>query len=91
MKEATQNKEPLRTHEAGAIFQATVGYHNYGFYTTESEALAVIRDSCPDAKPFEGTPHNPGEVPDGQYYIQLRTLYTLDSGKAEKIKGALKK
>ncbi len=91
---ATQEQEKGKEKggtEVGTVYQATLGHWHMGVWTTAEEAEDEIKAFKPDATPFQGLPTNIGEVPEGQYYIQPRTLFTKDQARAGELKGKLGK
>ena len=78
--------EPQTEHdkqEAGTVYQLSIGRFHMGFWTSKEEAAQEIKQYYPDAKQFEGMPENPDSpsLPDGQYFIMPRTLYSKDPAK----------
>jgi len=64
------------TFDVETVYQATVGHHHYGFWTSREDAEICIKANEPDAKPYVGVPTNPGSLPDGQYFIQPRCVFS---------------
>ena len=67
---------------AGTVFQATLGNSNMGVWTSAEEAEAYVKKFSPTAKQVEGTPSDIVDLPQDQYYIQPRTLFTSDVRRA---------
>lgn len=75
--EATEYKaKEGEYYKVGEVFQATVGYQHYGVWTSKEDAEAHIKANVPDAVPFTGVPSALKPLPDGQYYIQPRSLFS---------------
>ncbi len=61
-----------------------------GFWTTEVEAEGAITDWDPKAVKYEGLPDHVDDLPEGQYFIQPRTLFTMEKKRADVLKEQLK-
>lgn len=58
------------------VFQATVGRHNFGIWTTIEEAKKHIEANAPGAKPAESPPISSRPLQDGYFYIQPRSVFS---------------
>jgi len=91
MKEEETKEEETKVYknnegeyfEVGKVYQATVGYDHYGVWASREEAERHVKATVPNATPFEGLPSALKPLPDGQYYIQPRVVFSYTNPVAE--------